>query len=180
MNEENDVRRTGTVALAAEPEINPYTADAQERINRARAVLEGFPKTLALPPLTGGALSSAKRITAGALAQAARFAEEQPNIGGDLADVAKLRDGANFLTAYEGLREQAFYLLRDIDELLVQCKLETAKYARGLYRMARTYAASAPKASKVHAQVEVMRPVFGNPPRRSKPAPPADAEAVKK
>ena len=180
MSEEKNVKNAGPAALAAEPEVNQYAADAQERINRVRGVLEGFPKTLAFPPLTRGELASARRITAEALSQAARFAEEQPNVGGDLADVPKLRDGANFLRAYEGLREQAIFLLNDIDQFIVQCKLETAKYARGLYRMARTYAASAPTANKVHSQVEIMRPAFGRPARRAKPAPPADTETEKK
>jgi len=178
MSDQKDVK---PVAHAAEPEINPYAADAQERINRVRAILEGFPKTLDLPPLSAGKLSSANKITAEALAQAARFAEGQPNIAGALADVKKLRDGSDFLSAYAGLREQVFVLLNNIDEYLVQCKLDTAKYARGLYRMARTYAASAPTANDVHAQVEIMRPSFGRPAvRRVKPAPPAGSETVKK
>ena len=166
--------------MSDEKSDNPYLADAQERIKLVRAVLEGFPKTLVMPPLTRGTLASAKKITVEALSQAARFAEEQPGIGGDLADVAKLRDGANFVSAYEGLREQVFVLLRDIDEHLVQCKLDAATYARGLYRMARVYAASAPTANKVHAQVAIMKPVFGRRPARPKPAPPADTEAVRK
>ena len=178
MSEQKEVK---PAVRAAEPEINPYAADAQDRINRVRAVLEGFPRTLDLPPLSAGKLSSANKITAEALAQAARFAEDQPNIAGELANVPKLRDGSDFLSAYAGLREQVFVLLTNIDELMVQCKLETATYARGLYRMARTYAASAPTANDVHAQIEIMRPSFGRPAtRRVKPAPPAGSETVKK
>ena len=181
MSDVKDVRKAGAVALAAEPEVNPYAADALERINRVRAVLDGFPKTLNLPPVTASELGSAKRITADALATAARFAEEQPNVGGDLSNVPKLRDGADFLTAYEGLREQAIFLLKDIDQFIVQCKLETATYARGLYRMARTYAVSATAPIKAQAQVEIMKPVFGRRRRpKSAPADPDTSAGTKK
>jgi hypothetical protein len=179
MSEEKDMKNTPAVALAAEPDVNPYSADALERINRVRAVLDGFPKSPVLPSLTPGQLGIAKRITVEALAQAARLAEERPNLGGDLADVPKLRDATHFLLAYEGLRERAFFLLRDLDQLIAECKVDASKYARGLYRIAKAYAESAPKGNQVQAQIEVMRPAFGRR-RRAKPAPPADPEAVKK
>jgi hypothetical protein len=166
-------------AAAADPNNNPYLEDATERINRLRTVLDGFRK--ATLPLTPAQLRAARKITVEGLQKAARFAEEQPNVCGDLADVEKLVDQTQFLMAYEGLREQALFLLRDVDQVIDQCKFEAAKHTQGLYRIAKTYAVSAAAPTKVQAQVEILKPVFGRR-RRPKPAPPADpdAPAVKK
>jgi hypothetical protein len=172
---------SGSAAVAPEPNVNPYLTDALERMERLSAILDGFPKAADLPRLTPAEVGAARRVTVEALQQAARFAEERPNIAGDLADVAKLNDATHFLMAYEGLREKAYFFLRDLDQILIQCKSDAAKYARGLYRMAKAYAASSPKATQVQTQVEVMKPAFGRR-RIARPAKPADpdAPAVKK
>jgi len=179
MSTEKDETKAQTAADAADPINNPYLADATERINRVRAVLEGFRK--AATPLTPAQLRAARSITVEGLQKAARLAEEQPNICGDLAEVGKLVDTTHFLMAYEGLREQALFLLRDVDQVIDQCKYEASKYTQGVYRMVKAYAVSATAPSKAQAQVEIMKPVFGRR-RRPKPAPPADpdAPAVKK
>jgi hypothetical protein len=180
MNDEKAVTKAGPAAEADESNTNPYFADALERRNRLRAILDGFPKAdLTAPPLTPAERRMASMTTVEGLEQAALFAEEEPNVGGELADVKKLRDIINFLLAYEGVREQAVFVFGDLDQTVVRAKLDGAKYARGLYRMAKAYAASAP-AQRLNSKVAVMKQLFGVN-RRTKPAvAPSDAETVKK
>ena len=182
MSDNNENRfETNPAATADEATINPYLADAIDRVNRLRAVLEGFPKlSSGEPPVTPSERRIATVTTVEGLEQAALFAEEQPNVGGELADVRKLRDKIHFLLAYERLREQALFFLGDIDQTIIRQKVEGAKYARGLYRMAKAYATSAP-GQRLQSKVAVMKQTFGITPRR-KPNPPADpdAPAVKK
>jgi len=180
MSTEKEKIDTVAALDATDPAGNPYLADALERIERLRTVLEGFPKSPG-KRLTPGQLRSARRITVDALQQAERFAVEQPNIAGALADVGKMRDTAHFLLAYEGLREKSILHLRALDQFILQRKYDASRYALGLYRVIKTYAANEPDSDQMQGQVDIMQPLFGRP-RRSKPALPADpdASAVKK
>ena len=180
MSTEKEKNDTIAALDVTDPAGNPYLTDALERMERLRTVLDGFPKATG-PRLTPGHVRSARRITVEALQQAERFATEQPNIAGDLADVKKLRDTTHFLLAYEGLREAAILLLRDVDQFILHRKYDASKYALGMYRVIKTYAANEPETQRMQGQVDLMQPHFGRP-RRSKPALPADpdAPAVKK
>jgi hypothetical protein len=180
MSTEKDVKAVNQVAPAAavaadEPNANPYAADALDRKNRLRALLEDLPNfDRSLPPVTSSQRRLATLTSVESLEQAALFAEEVPNVGGELSDVKKLRDKINFLLAFEGVREQALFLLADIDQVIVREKVEGAKYARGLYRMLQAYAVSAPN-QRLQSKIKAMRYAFGFE-RRRKPAPPADEE----
>jgi hypothetical protein len=58
------------------------------------------------------------------------------------------------------VREQALFLLGDLDETIIREKLEGARYARGLYRVAKACAESAP-AKRLQSKVQVVRKTFG-------------------
>jgi hypothetical protein len=159
---------------ALEPVANRFTPDAQERMARLRAMAAEFPDVPDPKGLTPAERRIARQTSAAALEKAAVFAEGGPAVGAPAANTAEMRDAIAFELAYGGVRDEARDLARRVDEAILRRKLKAVKEARGLYRMAQSYA-TLEVGEPVRSRVADMKRAFT--PRRRKssaqPEPPA-------
>ena len=152
------------------PAANRYTADAQERMNRLRAMAAEFPDDPDPRPLTVDEIRLARRTTITALEKAALFAEAAPGVSNSVADAAQLRDAIAFELAYDGLRNEAQAMARKIDHAVLRRKLKAVLAARGLYRVAKGFVTvDAGDGVRTHLY-EMKRSLV----RRKRPAPPVE------
>jgi hypothetical protein len=166
-----------TAAADEQPAANRFTPDAQERAARLRAMAAEFPDEADPKPLTESELRLARRTSLAALEKAATLVEAVPEVG-HIADVREIRDAIAFELAYGGVRDAARFMARRVDMAILRRKLKVAKMVRALFRMAKGYVTlDAGDAAKPHV-AELKRTLV--PPRRKKPAPPADVEAAAK
>jgi hypothetical protein len=121
------------------PVANGYTADAQERVNRLRAMAAKFPDDEEPRPLTDDEIRLARRTTITALEKAALFSEAAPGVSNSVASATQLRDAIAFELAYDGLRNEALATARKIDHAILRRKLKAVLAARGLYRVAKGF-----------------------------------------
>jgi hypothetical protein len=157
-------------------ENNRYLIDALDRVARLRAIADEFPDEKDARPLTRHEVRLANTTSVEALQEAEAFARSQPNVGGELANVEALGDTIDFVLAYEQVRGEAMKVFRRIDRAILRRKLKGVRYARGLYGVAKVYAARiGEEGLKTHVQL-MQRTLV---PRRKKPVVPADPEAAK-
>jgi hypothetical protein len=163
--------------VAQEPVANRFTPDAQERMARLRAMAAEFPDVSDPKELTSAEKRIARQTSAAALEKAAVFAEAGPAVGAPTTNTAEMRDAIAFELAYSGVRDEARDLTRRIDEAILRRKLKAVREARGLNRMAQSYA-TLDVGEPVRARVADMKRAFT--PRRKKltapPAPPTTPE----
>lgn len=165
------------VTPAPEPIPNGYTADAQERMARLRAMADQFPEESdPKRALTPSEVRIARGATPAALEKAAVFAEGGPNVGAP-ANAAEMRDAIAFELAYSGVRDLASLLAHRVDRAILRRKLKAVRSARSVVVMAKSFA-TLDEGEAVRPQVGDMRRAFRRPPRkkRSVPAEPATAE----
>ncbi|HEY0160425.1 MAG TPA: hypothetical protein VGF28_24270 [Thermoanaerobaculia bacterium] len=178
MKKIEEVTPTGAAATADEPVSNRYMADALEQVGRLRMIRELFPDEPDARELTPHEIRLANVTRVEALEEAATFAQAQPNVGGSLSNVEALHDTIQFVLAYERVRGEAMKVLRHIDRAILRRKLKGVRLARGLYVVAKAYAARvADESAKTHVQL-MQRSLVRR--RKTKPAPPADPEATAK
>src|SRR5687767_8928479 len=72
---------------AVDPIANRFTPDANEQIERLRAMAAEFPDEAEPRPLTLPEIRLARQTTPAALEKAAFFAEATPGVSGTIADV---------------------------------------------------------------------------------------------
>jgi hypothetical protein len=165
-------------APAPEPIPNGYTADAQERMARLRAMADQFPDEAdprkALTPVE---VRTARGVTPAALEKAAVFAEGGPNVGAP-ASAAEMRDAIAFELAYSGVRDLANLLAHRVDRAILRRKLKAVKSARSVVVMAKTFA-TLDEGEAVRPQIGDMRRAFRRP-RRKKLAAPAEKKTAEK
>jgi len=150
---------------AQEPVANRFTPDAQERMARLRAMAADFPDVAEPKGLTSAERRIARQTSAAALEKAAVFSEAGPAVGAPAANTAEMRDAIAFELAYGGVRDEARDLARRVDEAILRRKLKAVKEARGLYRMAKSYA-TLEVGELVRSRVADMKRAFT--PRRRK------------
>jgi hypothetical protein len=169
---------TTTKAVAGTEELsaNKFTPDAQERINRIRAMGAEFPDDAQPHPLTMSEIRLARRTSTAALEKAALLAEAAPAIGEPVADATELRDAIAFELAYGGVRDEAQAFYRRVDQGILRRKLKAVKAARALYRVAKGWV-TADVGDPVRPHVTEMKRSLSRP-RRKKAA--KDAGAVVK
>lgn len=168
---ENEVK-----AAAEEPAANRYTADAQERIARIRAMAADFPDEPDRRPLTSAEIRLARGTSAVSLEKAAVLAEAVPGLPVTVPETAELRDAAAFELAYGSVRDEARAFARKVDLAILWRKLKAAKVTRTMYRIGKGYVTlDSGDAVKPHVE-DIKRTLV---PRRKKPAQ-APAEAAKK
>ena len=168
------------VTPAPEPIPNGFTPDALERMARLRAMAAEFPdeadpkKVLTLPEIR-----LARQTSLAALEKAAVFAEAGPNVGAPSANAAEMRDAIAFELAYTGVRDEARELARRIDLAILRRKVKAVKGARGLVRMAKSFA-TLEEGEEVRSRVTDMKRAFTRPRRKKATAPTEPATAEKK
>jgi hypothetical protein len=172
------ITETGDGAVPApEPIPNGYTADAQERMARLRAMADQFPdESDPKKALTPAEVRIVRAATPAALEKAAVFAEGGPNVGAP-ASAAELRDAIAFELAYGGVRDLASLLAHRVDRAILRRKLKAVKSARSMVVMAKTFA-TLDEGEAVRPQIGEMRRAFRRPSRKksSTPAEPKKAE----
>jgi hypothetical protein len=140
MTTPSQITKLDTGAAAADdPVANRYTPDAQERVNRLRAMAAEFPDDPDPRPLTVAEIRLARRTTITALEKAALFSEAAPGVSAGVANAPQLRDAIAFELAHDGLRNEALAMARKVDHAIMRRKLKAVLAARGLYRIAKGY-----------------------------------------
>lgn len=137
-----ETTKSGQSATADEPAINRYTADAQDRVNRLRALSADFPEGGDPTPLTSGEIRLVTMTSAEALEQAAVMAMTAVNVGGALSNVDELRDAINYIFAYQQVRGEAESFVGQLELSIIRRKLRAVKAARALYQVMKAYAKS--------------------------------------
>jgi hypothetical protein len=176
----SNVTETGDgVTAVPEPIPNGYTADAQERMSRLRAMADQFPDE-ADPKraLTPTEVRTARGATPAALEKAAVFAEGGPNVGAP-ASAAEMRDAIAFELAYSGVRDLASQLAHRVDRAILRRKLKAVRSARSLVVMAKSFA-SLDEGEAVRPLVGEMKRAFRRPRRKKLTAPVEPATAGEK
>jgi hypothetical protein len=163
---------------AQEPVANRFTPDAQERMARLRTMAAEFPDVSDPKGMTPAERRIARQTSAAALEKAAVFAEGGPAVGAPAANTAEMRDAIAFELAYAGVRDEARDLARRVDEAILRRKLKAVKEARGLNRMAQSYA-TLEVGEPVRSRVADMKRAF-SPRRRRNSAQPESPAAEKK
>jgi len=169
----------GDGAPAPEPIPNGYTADAQERMARLRAMADQFPdESDPKRALTPAEVRIARGATPAALEKAAVFAEGGPNVGAP-ASAAEMRDAIAFELAYSGVRDLASLLAHRVDRAILRRKLKAVRSARSVVVMAKSFA-TLDEGEAVRPQVGEMRRAFRHPRRRKLSAPEEPKKAEQK
>jgi hypothetical protein len=164
---------------APEPIPNGYTADAQERMARLRAMADQFPdESDPKRALTPAEVRIARMASPAALEKAAVFAEGGPNVGAP-ASAAEMRDAIAFELAYSGVRDLASLLAHRVDRAILRRKLKAVKSARSVVVMAKSFA-TLDEGEAVRPQVGEMRRAFRRPRRRKLSAPEEPKKAEQK
>jgi hypothetical protein len=156
--------------VVSDPATNPYIAAAMLEAAELQALAERYGDDG--PPLTPSELRIVAMTSAEALEEAAVFAEALPNVGGELSDVAELRDTNHYIFAQQRVREAAEKVVRRVDQAIDRKKLRGVRIARGLYRIARVYAKSTSNDTAM-AHIERMQRTLRISVRRRKAAVPA-------
>jgi len=162
---------------AAEPKSNRFTLDAHERTERLRAMAAEFPDESDPRPLTPVEIRLARQTIPAALEKAAFFAETTPGVSGTIADVEELRDAIAFELAYAGVSDEARAYARRVDMAITKRKLKAVRAARGVYRMAKSYATVA-EGDAIRTHVSDLKRTLGHPRRRKPAAQPDPAKAA--
>lgn len=139
MHVKNKEKDNDSNTAAEEPSPNRYTADAQERIARLRAMIDDFPDDTDRRPLTSAEMRLARGTSVVSLETAAVFAEAVPGLSITVPQTAELRDAAAFEIAYGAVRDEARALARSIDMVILRRKLKAAKVTRTIYRIGKGY-----------------------------------------
>jgi len=153
---------------AKEP-ANKYTPDALERMARLRTMASEFPDEADPKALTSAEIRLARPTSAIALENAAVLLEASPVDVGPVADAVELRDAIAFEIAYGGVRDEARAFARRVDLAIMRRKLKAAKAARGLYRVAKSYA-TVDVGEPIRPHVAEMKKELVPPRRRKKTA----------
>ena len=161
----------GAAAADEEPIANGYTADAQERMTRLRAMATEFPDDVNPRPLTVAEIRLARVTTLTALEKAALFVEAAPGVSGSVANAASLRDAIAFELAYDGLRNEALAMARRVDHAILRRKLKAVRATRGLYRVAKGYV-TVDAGDGVRPHLSAMKRALIRPPRPKPQVPP--------
>jgi len=150
---------------ATEPIPNGYTADAQERMTRLRAMAEQFPdESDPKRALTPVEVRIARGATPAALEKAAVFAEGGPNVGAP-ASAEEMRDAIAFELAYSGVRDLASLLAHRVDRAILRRKLKAVRSARSVLVMAKSFA-TLDQGELVRPQIGELRRAFRRPSRK--------------
>lgn len=156
------------------PPSTRFTIDAEERMARIREMADAFPQEAEPVLLSPFDLRLARITSAAAIEAAAVFVQAEPEIGRQVADVNELRDAIAFEQAYAGVRDEALALARRVDMAIVRRKLQAALAARGVYRMAKSYA-TVREGFAIRPHVAALKRALVRP-RRKKPLPPPVVE----
>lgn len=154
---------------------NRFTPDAQERIQRLRAMAAEFPDEEDPRPLTLPEVRLARSTSVATLESGALLIEAAPAISG-VADVVELREAIAFELAYGGVRDEARALARRIDLAILRRKLKAARAARGLYRVAKGYV-TVDAGDAIRPHVAEMQRTLRSRRRRNGAAPPPQTAA---
>lgn len=133
-----------------------------------------FPYETDPTPLTRSETAIVSKTTVTAIEKSAVFAEGAPHVSSSIVDVDEARDAVAFELAYGGLADEAFAFSRRVRRAIDRRKLEPAKRARKLYKVAKVHAASD---ATIQTHVADLKRALVN--RRKKTAPPEEAAAKK-
>ena len=153
---------------------NRYSADAAARMAALRALAADFPYEPDPTPLTRSERSISSKTSVAAIEKSAVFAEAAPRLNNGIVDVDRARDAVAFELAYGGLGEEAFAFYRRVILAVYRRKLEPAKAARKLYKVAQVHA---PSDATIQTHVADLKRTIVS--RRKKTAPTEEAAAKK-
>ncbi|HEY0158672.1 MAG TPA: hypothetical protein VGF28_15420 [Thermoanaerobaculia bacterium] len=114
-------------------------ADAQKKVEVLRQLAAEF-RTEGARPLTSAEIALANRTPIVFLEKGAVFGEAAPGVGSTDAQIQLLRVTFNADIAYGKVLAEAEELTRQIRQAMLRGKFNAVTFARGLYKVAKSYA----------------------------------------
>lgn len=145
-----------------------HVEKVQKHLETLKAIADEYADPPDSPPLTTPQIRLVRSTPLEGLLAAANFAEAVPGVGGVLSDATLLKEAIDFELAHMPLLAAARELVIRIETRMLRQRLEAVLFARGLYRVGKSYVTTG---STQHEKVfvQAMRRTLGRHKRR-KPA----------
>lgn len=151
------------------PPKDETLAEMQARIARyvktLRAIVDDYTPSSDTPQVTTPDRRLVRSTPLEGLLAAANFIDSVPGIGGTLADRDLLMRTIDRWPLHEDLLLQAKVLVRLIEDEVVRDRLEAVHYARGIYRVGKSYV-TAPPTKRLQHYLHSMQQHLGRKKRR--------------